>query len=215
MAFVTWEWNTWLDAHRDGNSDLLVCGLALAVRTHPFIRGKPSGRLQAEYRFDSAEEIEQEVAIKILRDATLMDGRDNGLNDHEIGQRINRIITNFLLDCHDRREVEKRIFAEISYGTTDEDEEEMGDGLSRMLDRRLRNLSYSPEGQCVLRDLLNHFTGTLTPRQIMIFEEHKKFGQGEMTTAELVGKLGVQKSTLCEEIRRMKKKLAFLIDHQV
>src|SRR2546429_3137482 len=113
MALIIWEWNRWIETAKGGDGELLSRGLLKAVRTHRQVRQKTSATLLAQYGIDSADELAQELALKILADDVLMHARDMGLDDAQIGRRINKVITNRLIDMH-RRWTNKRALYENS-----------------------------------------------------------------------------------------------------
>lgn len=208
MALVTWEWSAWLDELRAGDGGLFFEGLKKAVRTHPLIRAKTFAQMHKEYSIESHDDAVQELAIRVLSDPGIMTSRDNLLGDNEIGKRINRILTNFLTDRWRRRLLEKGIFVDMSWDSENERKEEGESAIDHFLARRVRDLSRSPEGECILSDLLKRFIEHLKPRERVIFEGYEEFGQGSMTLKGLIEKLGVKKSILYKAVQKIKKELA-------
>jgi len=209
MAFVSWEWNAWLDELGAGDGKLFFEGLKKAVRTHHLIRAKTVAQMREEYSIESHDDVVQELAIKVLSDDRgIMTNRNNLLGNNEIGKWINRILTNFLTDRWRRRRLEKGIFVDVSWDSENERKKEGETAIEHFLARRVRDLSRSPEGECILGDLLERFIEHLTPRERVIFEEYEEFGQGSMTLKGLIEKLGVKKSILYKAVQKIKKELA-------
>ena len=206
MALAIWEWNRWIEMAKSGDGELFARGLLQAVRTHPTLRRKPSGALLVQYGFDSVDELAQELAIKILKDDVLMHARDVGLDDTQIGRRINQIITNRLIDIH-RRWANERSLYENTAQTFQHDAEGRHQDFETFLEHRLADLGQSPEGQLIIKELLGRFYHRLTPRQRLIFNTHEEF-LGRMKTTEMKGKLGMKKTTIYEEILRIRKELS-------
>src|SRR6266850_2617222 len=156
MALVIWEWNRWIKMAKGGDGELLAKGLLKAVRTHPQVRHKTSSTLMMQYGFDSADELAQEVAIKILADHVIMHSLDTRLDDAQIGRRINQVISNQLIDDL-RRWTNKRALYENRAQNLPHDAAGRDQDIETFLEGRLADLGQSPEGQAIINELLERF----------------------------------------------------------
>lgn len=204
MAFKIWPWNSWLD-EAETNGELLLAGLRKAVSTHRRIRGKSLHRILDEYGVER-EDIVNALGIKILSDHKIEGRKDSEIGDKEIGQQINCILGNLLTDLYRKRRRERDRFVNVAFTSGGNNTDRETAGLEDFLPRRLYDLSLSPEGLCILEDLLR-VSGSLTPRQQVIFKESERFDQGEMTVQELAESLKYSDTLIYEEIRQISIKL--------
>jgi hypothetical protein len=209
MALTIWDWNQWIETAKGGDGELLSRGILKAVRTHPQLRRKTSATLMVQYGFDSVDELAQEVAIKVLKDKELMHSRDLQLDDLTIGRRINKTITNLLISINGKWADDRALYENVGLNSqaAAAGQEE---NFETFLERRLTDLGQSPEGQLIIKEILDRFYQRLTLRRRIIFDNHQEY-LGQMKTEEMARKLRVGTTTIYDEILRIREELSWAL----
>jgi hypothetical protein len=204
MAFVSWPWNEWLESLRGGDEQPFLEGLKRAVVTHRRLRGKSAAVLNNEYGTESYNDIVQELAIKIVSSTVIMDSQTTLIENKQIGALITVIIENMLTDLFRKRINEKRTFDQVGRYQKRNNEGQEEDEIGGFLEWRSRDTSCSPETRYELHDLAQHVRAKLTQRQSFILEHFQRFGNGSMSVLDLVELLGVEKTTINNEVARIR-----------
>jgi hypothetical protein len=207
------SWNSVLDTLRNGEDTPFAKALIQAVSRHPRIRGKPAAELLRNYGVES-KDIVQELAVKILKDQALMQARLYSLPDYVLGERVNRDLENLLIDKARSWRGRKGLYDDASQRAPEgASRHEETSGVEELVGSYVLSTSRSTEDDYVAKLTRDRAIACLTDRQRLVFEKYEGFG-GDMTVLELTRFFGVKKSSIYEEIRKVKQRLAKLVEEE-
>jgi len=205
------SWNKVFDALRNGDDIPFGRAVQEAVRRHPRIRRKRVIDLFRNYGVEPVD-IVQELAVKVLRDRVLMQARLYSVPDYVLGERINRVLENLLIDQARRWRGRLALYDNVHHrlGDTSDSENETPH-VDELIGPYVLSASRSTEDDYISKLTHDHALICLTDRQRILFEKYEGFA-GDMTVLEMTRLLGVKKSLIYEEINNVKERLSEFVE---